>query len=65
MRVFALCEWSLLSGFDRAYWHTIPNMEVVATCLAQRIPRNEWAEVLMGVRVMVKAARPVLNEKKG
>jgi hypothetical protein len=54
----------VLAGFGGAHHQGIANAEVIATCMALHVPRPEWGEVLMGVRVMVNAARPVLNEKK-
>ena len=62
--MFSLCDWTVVLGLEQAYWHGIAASEVVSVCLTQGIPRREWNEVLRGVRVMVNAAKPVLNEKK-
>ena len=62
--VFATCQWTVVPTFERMYWVGISNAEVYAVCRLQSVPEEKWAAVLVGIRMMVGAARPLLNEKK-
>jgi hypothetical protein len=68
-QVFVSCAWekSFLAGATKVIelYHGVPSREVIAVCLAHRIPRSSWADVLACVQVMVSAARPILNRPDG
>lgn len=62
--MFQSCQWIVLAGFERAHWMGISAQEIDAVCRLQNVPRAEWPDVLLGVRMMAGAAAAVLNEKK-
>lgn len=64
-QVFELCTWdkTITAGLQKAkvFWLGIPTREVLAACIADRVPRKDWPGVVRLVRVMVQAALPHLN----
>lgn len=64
-QVFLCCQWSRIVGMEKTIFEGIPTQEIVASMLALRVPRRDWPETARGVRVMVAAAMPVLNARKG
>lgn len=51
-------------GLDRGYFEGIPAQEILANCVLMKVPRAEWPNVRIGIRIMVNAAKPILNAKK-
>lgn len=64
VQVFVTCHWSRTVGFERTTFDGISGQEIIASMLAHRVPRAQWTEVFVGVRVMAGAAKPVLNERR-
>lgn len=50
---------------EKTIFEGIPTQEIVASMIALRVPRRDWADTARAVRVMVAAAMPVLNARKG
>lgn len=64
VNVFLSCQWTLVMGMQGGIYQGISAREIEAACRLQRVQRAQMQEVLAGVRVMVAAASPILNEKK-
>jgi len=64
-QVFLSCQWTRLMGFEKTLYEGISTQEIVAAMLLHRVPRKDWPDTAHSVRVMIKAARPVLNSEAG
>lgn len=68
VRVFSSCHWdkTVVAGLGPAktLFLGIRSQEIAATCLAMRVPRAEWPDVLWAVKLMAGAAAKVLNAAK-
>ncbi|MEO5626922.1 MAG: DUF1799 domain-containing protein [Dokdonella sp.] len=62
--VFECCQWTVHIGMAGGFWMGISGQEIDSVCRLQKVPRDEWHEVLLGVRLMASKAAPVMNEKK-
>lgn len=60
-----MCHWEkqLVVGTEkvRSVFLGISSQEVVAVCLAHKVPRVDWHDTLWAVRIMASAAAKVLN----
>jgi len=64
-RAFRDCEWTLAGvGVGPVVHAGIAGAEIESICRLQHVPRREWPDVLLGIRLMTAAARPILNAKK-
>lgn len=64
VQVYQRCEWTLVIGMGGAFWQGISTQEANAALEALSIERSKWPRVLDGLRVMTRAASPLLNKTK-
>jgi hypothetical protein len=65
LMVFSECEWSLIVAPNGAVIRThIAGREIEAVMRAREIPENEKPEVFQTVRLMQRAAAPLINQSQ-
>lgn len=62
VQVYLASQWTLLLGFGASHYHGIATTELMAAMQVVGIPRRAWQDTLNRVRIMVRAARPLLNK---
>lgn len=63
LMVFLECEWSLIVAPNGAVIRThFPAAEIEAAMRAKEIPESDKPEVFQTVRIMQRAAAPLLNQ---
>lgn len=62
-RVFQHCQFDKVIGMTGLHYTGIAASEIHSVLQTLRIDAERWPQVLGGVRVMVAAALPLLNQK--
>ena len=62
VQVYLACQWTVGVGMEAVVWFGISAAEILAAMRIQRIARAERADTQRRVRIMVGAARPLLNK---
>lgn len=64
VQVYLASQWTAGVGMESIVWFGIAGVEIESVMRMQRIPRADRADTLSRVRIMVAAARPILNEPR-
>jgi len=65
LMVFLECEWSLVATAGGAIIRThFPATEIEAVMRQRQVPADEQTDVFLTVRIMQRAAQPLLNAAK-
>jgi hypothetical protein len=64
VQVYLACQWTVGVGMEAIVWFGISAAEILAAMRILQIARADHAATLRRVRIMVGAARPLLNRAR-